>query len=77
LDKIVPPESLTGIGDITEISNFDKLEELEGKWVKKLEEEGDIILNLDEKSDGVTIHIPSSNRLRAIPVLLTQIVKNL
>ena len=77
LDRIIPPESLTGIGDITEISNFDKLKDLEGKWVKKLEEEGDIILNLDEESSGVTIHIPNSDRLRAIPVLLTQVVKNL
>lgn len=77
LDKIVPPESLAGIENTTEITDFDKLKNFEGQWVRKLEEEGDIILNLGGESDRVKIHISNSNRLRAIPVLLTQIIRTL
>ena len=77
LDRIIPPESLNGIGDITEISNYDKLKDVEDSWVQKLKEEEEITLYLDGDESGTKITIPNSKRLRAIPVILTQVVKNL
>ena len=76
LDKLIPPESLNGIGDITQITDYKALQTLEETWVSKLQKNKEIKFKLDGE-EGVEISISNENFIRAIPVVLTQITKNL
>ena len=79
LDKIIPPDSLKNIKDITEITDYRKLADQEETWAKKLREYNEITFTLKEEDsdEDVTLSIPSKNGIRAIPIVLCQIVKNL
>ena len=74
LDKIIPPESLTGINTLSDITDYKKFEEFEESWVKNVEKNKFIRLTLSEDENSekdVTINIPGERGLRAIPIILS------
>ena len=76
LDKLIPADTLGKISDLSQITDYKKLADQEKTWVDALEENKEIEFTLDGE-DGVRVVIPNENSIRAIPVILTQVVKNL
>lgn len=83
LDQIVPKGSINP-GDLVDYRvTKEQFEKIEGNWVKHIKNSSKLLLNVidtDENGNStgvVPITIEPSDKLRAIPLLLTMITKNL
>lgn len=78
IDKIIPPESVN-MNDIVDYRvSQDEFERIQDNWVKHLEKSGELVLKINDDPDNiVTIKVQSRERLKAIPLVLTLLAKNL
>lgn len=77
LDKIIPPDSINSNDLIDYKVTEDQYKDIEDNWVKNIEEKHELLFNIIEEDKVVPITVKHKDKLKAIPLMLTLITKNL
>ena len=77
LDNIIPPDSINSNDLIDYKVTEDQYKDIEDNWVKNIEEKHELLFNIIEEDKVVPITVKHKDKLKAIPLILTLITKNL